>query len=499
MNSELLINSKEYWEERFGSGDWDLYDGEKQSVFFSELAVSSLPTWLSAQLLRNSWKVTDFGCAAGAGTAILARLFPRCTFTGVDFSESAIVKAQKNYPYCNFVCEDMTNSLDNTDVVFCSNVLEHMKDPYTQLERLVSSAKHHAIIMVPLHDSLNISEHFFVFNEEFFPVKIGKYGLSFFKIIDCEWKNTPYWPGEQLLLVYSNTELYPDETHALAELSSNAEYMQMKGMMKEIQRELVAANLQISSLNEQNQQLIASLDNERQRIQSLQVEKDSSIQDLYVAQDMLRAEKAAAVQALESEKAASARALEAAQELLRAEKASAAQALEAEKAAHARILEQEQALSAQDLEKEKELAAKVLEKERASFTEALNVAQEMLENEKAYSEQALREEKEAAEKMLAKTKATLEAEKSEIAAILKNKELKTAWISEQLHNLNAQLEKVTAEKVALANELNLRIAGLEAEQVSRDQRISELNNQTCQLIQHTNMLVAQRKIGRAHV
>ena len=40
------VNSKEYWDERFVSGDWDHYDGDLQSAFFSQIALDAFPAWL---------------------------------------------------------------------------------------------------------------------------------------------------------------------------------------------------------------------------------------------------------------------------------------------------------------------------------------------------------------------------------------------------------------------------------------------------------------------
>lgn len=70
------VNSKEYWDERFVSGDWDHYDGDLQSAFFSQIALDAFPAWLDRELARHEWTVFDVGCAEGGGTATLARRFP---------------------------------------------------------------------------------------------------------------------------------------------------------------------------------------------------------------------------------------------------------------------------------------------------------------------------------------------------------------------------------------------------------------------------------------
>lgn len=79
------INSKQYWNCRFQSGDWEQYDGDKQSVFFYTLACTAMSEPLRTDLERNAFHFVDYGCALGDGTAFLAHRFPSCSVTGIDF------------------------------------------------------------------------------------------------------------------------------------------------------------------------------------------------------------------------------------------------------------------------------------------------------------------------------------------------------------------------------------------------------------------------------
>ena len=107
---DSIINSAEYWENRFATGDWTQSGGDAQSAFFARLAAEHLPDWLLRELERKAHTVTDLGCADGAGTALLAKRFPLCAFTGVDFSAEAVRTAGERYPACDFRVGDVTKA-----------------------------------------------------------------------------------------------------------------------------------------------------------------------------------------------------------------------------------------------------------------------------------------------------------------------------------------------------------------------------------------------------
>lgn len=255
------VNSKEYWEERFVSGDWDHYDGDLQSAFFSQIALDAFPAWLDQELARHEWTVLDVGCAEGGGTAVLARRFPSCHTVGIDMSEAAVKRAGEKYPFCRFLQGDVYTQKETADVIFVSNVLEHLQSPAENMRSLVGLAKNHAILIHPLHDTLALDEHFHVFDEEFFPLRIGDHVLSHFKIIDCERRNSPYWPGEQILVVYSRESVLP-ENRCLSDLFDDSEYRALKQekaaelteLQEKLEQQVVAAeaeqNAQRKALDE---------------------------------------------------------------------------------------------------------------------------------------------------------------------------------------------------------------------------------------------------------
>ena len=214
----MSVNSKAYWQERFSSGSWEKYDGDKQSEFFSSLFLDIMPEWLKTDLEQNRWNVSDYGCAQGGGTALLARRFPNCHFTGVDFSKAAISFAQEHYQICSYVEGDLTKPIPKTDVVFSSNTLEHMINPSEIMENLINASEKHTILLVPFEDDYGFEEHFHYFNAHFFKDSYGKHFLSYYRVADCREKNIPFWPGKQLLLIYTNEAFRSPSQYRIANM-----------------------------------------------------------------------------------------------------------------------------------------------------------------------------------------------------------------------------------------------------------------------------------------
>lgn len=214
------INSKEYWNERFSSKTWDKNDGMGQSLFFAKLAYTYMPDFLKRDLARNAWTVIDIGCALGDGTAYLAKKFPLCRFLGQDFSPEAVSRAMETYTNCAFAVADITAEISKADVIFSSNTLEHLNDPFSIMERMCASADKYVIHLLPLEDPLEIAEHVNIFSLDSFPTHMGKFYLESYAVIDCTDMEGTRWPGKQVLLVYTNSNYRP-ERMTLQDIANN--------------------------------------------------------------------------------------------------------------------------------------------------------------------------------------------------------------------------------------------------------------------------------------
>lgn len=111
--------------------------------------------------------VLDIGCGIGQYIPSMHR----AKVIGIDFSAEALVEAAERFPYASFMCLDFSDGLpydDQTfDIVFCSEVIEHMENPTTLVAeiRRVLLPGGVAIVTTPYLDSIPVDEHLWTFDE----------------------------------------------------------------------------------------------------------------------------------------------------------------------------------------------------------------------------------------------------------------------------------------------------------------------------------------------
>lgn len=197
----MSVNSKQYWNERFEK-NWELNGGRRQTEYFTKLALKLLPESI-LNLFNDNLTFLDWGCAEGDGTSIIANRFPSLTVRGLDFSSSAISKAQGHFPGISFLAGSLKDYSDKYDIIFTSNCLEHYKNPFEWIHHLMEYTQKMLIIMVPFQEFNRIEEHFYTFDFKTFPLAIGSFVMNYYKVVDS---NPDYWPGKQILIVYSKYE-----------------------------------------------------------------------------------------------------------------------------------------------------------------------------------------------------------------------------------------------------------------------------------------------------
>lgn len=209
MNSNE-INTQRYWDGRFNE-DWEQFDGPEQSRFFSNIALQNIPDWLLNKVKEKKLTVADWGCAQGDGTSIWAEHIASVQIAGIDFSEAAIQIAKKRYPNINFLAENWLDSDFKKDlkydVVFSSNTLEHFHEPFDVLNKIATHAEKLIVLALPYKEHQRIDEHFFTFTPENIPNVIQKkFQLVWSRVINCQEIPASYWPGEQIILVFIESE-----------------------------------------------------------------------------------------------------------------------------------------------------------------------------------------------------------------------------------------------------------------------------------------------------
>lgn len=127
--------------------------------------------WCADQCVGDSF--ADVGCALGHSTDILKKFHPG-PWTGVEFSDEAIVDARKLFPAIEFAYAPevpLLPAAGKWDSVVCSEVIEHVHDPSALLNSLLSIANRRIIITTPsvevndpghvrLYNDVSLSEQF---------------------------------------------------------------------------------------------------------------------------------------------------------------------------------------------------------------------------------------------------------------------------------------------------------------------------------------------------
>lgn len=149
----LGINTREYWEHRFASGDWEKNLGRWQTTCFAESQVRLLrlsPTFNGTLL--------DFGCGLGDAMPVYRNHFPLSKLIGVDHSESAIIQCKKKYGHIAEFIHGACDSVPQVDVIVASNVMEHIEDDKLTARKLLLKCSE-LYIFVPYRESPLCSEH----------------------------------------------------------------------------------------------------------------------------------------------------------------------------------------------------------------------------------------------------------------------------------------------------------------------------------------------------
>ncbi len=159
------INSKNYWDARFSSGDWESRRGRFQTQQFAkeQIGFLNLPCDFNGTLL-------DFGCGLGDAIPFYKKKFPRAKLIGMDISSIGIEKCKKRY---GSIAEFLVGSyldVPKVDVIISSNVFEHLSNDLETANILAQRCKN-LYIIVPYREQIKETsnrEHINSYNEESF-------------------------------------------------------------------------------------------------------------------------------------------------------------------------------------------------------------------------------------------------------------------------------------------------------------------------------------------
>ena len=203
----MILNSRDYWERRFSTEEWEEKKGREQTSFFANLIIKNIPYWFINDINKNDLSICDWGCAEGELVNLLSKVFKKSRITGIDISESAIKKAKEHYPECEFLSADI-EGIGDYDIIISSNTIEHFYDPYDIALKLSNHSRKYLLFLLPFQERERIDEHFFTFEFKSIPFTIKDFNLRFFKELDVRYLHGTYWSGKQIILIYEKKFSY---------------------------------------------------------------------------------------------------------------------------------------------------------------------------------------------------------------------------------------------------------------------------------------------------
>jgi glycosyltransferase involved in cell wall biosynthesis len=306
-----LINSADYWNDRFET-DWEAEGGPQQTRFFCRLGAENLPAWLRHAIRTEQWSLCDWGCALGDGTDLLHHLLRPASSVGIDISEQAVARARERYPNLDFQERDLVREpLEKpVNLVFTSNTIEHLAEPWTVLERVAASASHAVVVLMPANEFERHPEHLTTFTPANVPLHLRPdFVLVGARLFDTSKMEGTLWSGQQFLLTYLRLEEVGRRGLSLADLPACSEaevpglvagtwMLPIAALRTELEKER-AFSAELGQSFEQERAATAALRPELEKERAFSAELGQSFEQERAATAALRAE-------LEKERASSA-------------------------------------------------------------------------------------------------------------------------------------------------------------------------------------------------
>jgi SAM-dependent methyltransferase len=157
------INSQDYWDRRFASGDWEAKNGRWQTQCFAKGQIPHL------NIPRDfGGTILDFGCGLGDAIPVYREHFPKARLMGMDISSQAVdLCRRKHGEWATFLQGRAENVPEGIDVIIASNVLEHL-DSDVEIAKSLRGKCADLYIVVPYRESPLFGEHVNAYDENHF-------------------------------------------------------------------------------------------------------------------------------------------------------------------------------------------------------------------------------------------------------------------------------------------------------------------------------------------
>jgi len=147
------INTSEYWDNRFSTGDWEEKQGRWQTESFARGQMRYIKSGIDFK-----GTILDFGCGLGDAMPVYKEYFPNANIVGIDHSQIAIDMSRKKYGSIASFIKGDHNNVPYVDIIIASNVFEHLTDDRKIAKLLLSKCKA-LYIIVPYKEWPLWSEH----------------------------------------------------------------------------------------------------------------------------------------------------------------------------------------------------------------------------------------------------------------------------------------------------------------------------------------------------
>lgn len=148
------VNTRDYWNQRFASGDWEEKRGRWQTRCFAQAQIPHLG--LAADFAGT---LVDYGCGLGDAMPVYRERFPRAKLIGIDFSFPAVEKCRAAYgALAEFRAGGVEVVPNGVEAIIASNVLEHLDDDIGVANALLAKCAD-LYVVVPYREEPLFDEH----------------------------------------------------------------------------------------------------------------------------------------------------------------------------------------------------------------------------------------------------------------------------------------------------------------------------------------------------
>jgi SAM-dependent methyltransferase len=142
--------------------DYQAYNAAKGGIFgrLKALLIRREARRILAHASGPAPRIIEIGCGNGSLLRAVGTLHPGTELAGVDIKDLGVSEGGRVRFYCGQV-EEVALPRDHYDVVFCSNLIEHVSDPMRFLAKIREILKPGGTLMLITPDHLSVDRHVF--------------------------------------------------------------------------------------------------------------------------------------------------------------------------------------------------------------------------------------------------------------------------------------------------------------------------------------------------